>query len=125
MRTLSAAMFTVTTEELLAVRDALRQDPANLGVGILHLATGRVALRPIEQLRHRGGHVELVAENYWTPEECLGFIVARPAGECQIINLSQLNSRAGYVYMPPGTFRDIVLNLRQCWAGMAACGSTE
>ena len=115
-------MFTVVSVELLAVREALLQDAFNLGVGILHLPTGRVVLRPFDALRHRGGHVELAEEFDWRPDECLGFIVARPAGECVMINLSQLNSQAGPLYMPHGTFRNILLSLRQSWAGMAASG---
>jgi len=117
-------MFTVEREELVTVRDALMRDSCNLGVGILHLPTGRIALKPFAQLPHRGGHVELAGNLDWAPDECLGFFVARPTGECVMINRSQLNAQAGPLQMPQGTFRNILLSLRQCWAGMAACGSS-
>jgi hypothetical protein len=117
-------MFSVSSEELQTVRDALLQDSYNLGVGVLYLPTGRIALRPFEQLPCRGGHVELASQLEWAPEECLGFFVARPVDECVMINRSQLNAQAGALQMPQGTFRNILQSLRQCWAGMAACGST-
>ena len=85
-------MFNVIPTELLAVREALSQDPSNIGVGILHMPTGRIALRPFDRLRNRGGHLELAGECDWTPQECLGFIVAKPANECVMVNLSQLNA---------------------------------
>ena len=115
-------MFTMVSTELMIVREALERDPSNYGVGILHLATGRIVLRPFNDLRHRGGHVELVEEFEWPPDQCLGFIVARPGGESLMVNISHLNTQAGPLQMPTGTFRNILLTLRQCWAGMAASG---
>jgi hypothetical protein len=116
-------MYIVESIELDRVREALKEDPWNLGVGILHVPTGRIALRPFDQLKNRGGHLELVHELEWVLGECLGFIVARPAAECVMVNLSQLNAQAGALWMAPETFRNIVLALRQSWAGMAARGS--
>lgn len=116
-------MFNVDPDELTAVREALQEDASNFGVGVLHVPSGRIALRPFDQLKNRGGHLELVSESEWTPRECLGFVVARPAGESLMVNLSQLNAQVGPLWMPPGTFRTIVLSLRQSWAGMAARGS--
>jgi hypothetical protein len=115
------AAFTVLPEELLAVREALLQDAGNLGVGVVHLPTARIALRPFDRLQHRGGHVELAGANDWAPDHCLGFLVARPTGECVMINRSQLNAQTGPLQMPQVAFRKVLLSLRQCWAGMAAC----
>ena len=117
-------MFNVVPVELIAVREALKEDPSNFGVGILHVPTGRIALRPFDQLKHRGGHIELVTEREWTPRDCLGFVVARPAGEWVMVNLSQVNAQVGMLWMPPTTFRNIVLSLRQSWSGMATRGSS-
>ncbi len=117
-------MFTVVSEELQAVRDALRTDSCNLGVGIVHLPTGRIALKPFESLRHRGGHVGLAAEMEWSPEECLGFMVARPSAECIMINRSQLNAQAGALHMPAETFRNVLSRLRNSWTGLAGCGTS-
>ena len=116
-------MFTIDPLELLAVREALREDPSSLGVGLLHLPSGRIVLRSFDEVKHRGGHLELADEQGWLPHQCLGFVVARPGGECVMVNLSQLNARSGQLFMPHDTFRKILLSLRQCWAGMAACGS--
>ena len=116
-------MFNVDSQELRTVREALKEDPSNFGVGILHQPTGRIALRPFNQLKNRGGHLELVNELEWSTRECLGFVVARPADECVMVNLSQLNAPTGALWMPAGTFRSIVLSLRQSWAGMAGRGS--
>ncbi len=116
-------MFTVNPDEFRHVREALGDDPANLGVGLLHLPGERLVLRPFNDVRHRGGHLEMVHEYGWLPDECLGFIVARPARELVMINLSQLNARSGPLFMAHATFRKVLLSLRQCWAGMAACGS--
>jgi len=116
-------MFTVDAAELNLVRESLRNDPANLGVGLLHRPSDRLVLRPFNEVRHRGGHLELVHEFGWLPDECFGFIVAKPGRECVMVNLSQLNARGGPLFMAHATFRKILLSLRQCWAGMAACGS--
>jgi hypothetical protein len=116
-------MFTVAPFELLAVREALRSDPLNYGVGVLHLATGRIVLRPFNDICHRGGHLELADEFAWLPGECLGFIVAEPEGKCVLINHSHLNVRAGGLPMAQETFRNIVVSLRECWADTAARGS--
>ena len=114
-------MYTVAPFELLAVREALQEDALNYGVGILHLATGRIVLRPFNDICHRGGHVELADEFAWLPGECLGFMVAKPHGKCVLVNHSQLNVRAGGLHMAQETFRRIVVSLRECWAEMAAC----
>lgn len=116
-------MYTVNPIELLSVRESLRTDPVNLGVGLLHQITGRIVLRPFEEIRHGGGHLELAAEYGWLPDECLGFMVARPANECVMVNLSQLNAQNGPLFMQHATFRTILLSLRQCWAGMAIQGT--
>ncbi|MCE9530804.1 MAG: hypothetical protein K8T89_06740 [Planctomycetes bacterium] len=116
-------MFTVDPDELNAVREALARDRTEYGVGILHQPSSKIALRPFDQLRYRGGHQELISLKEWLPEDCLGFIVARPAEEYVMINLAQINTRDGPLNMPAGLFRNIVLSLRQCWAGMAACAS--
>jgi hypothetical protein len=117
-------MFTVAPFELLSVREALQDDPLNYGVGLLHLDTSRIVLRPFNDVCHRGGHLELVNEHAWLSGECFGFIVAKPEGTCVLINQSQLNVQAGGgLAMPKETFRNIVLGLRECWAEMTACES--
>lgn len=117
-------MFNVDANELAAVRDALVADPTNFGVGILHVPSERIVLRPFDCLKNRGGHLELVDELEWPTRDCLGFVVSRPAGECVMVNLSQLNAQAGPLWMPPATFREVATTLRQSWSGMAARGSS-
>jgi hypothetical protein len=116
-------MFTMNPIELFGVREALQEGPLNFGVGVLHLPTQRIIMRPVDEVRDRGGHVELADEHGWPPHECLGFLVARPKHECVIVNLSQLNSRLGSLSMPQALFRKILLSLRQCWAEVAAGGA--
>jgi len=116
-------MFTVDHEELNHVREALQADRSRLGVGVLNRELSKIVLRPFDELPHRGGHLELIRSLGWTPEECLGFIVARPAHECIMINLSQINIKDGPLFMPASLFRNIVLSLRQSWAGMATSAS--
>jgi hypothetical protein len=118
-------MYTVAPFELLAVREALQLDPLNYGVGLLHLDTGQIVLRPFNDICHRGGHLELVSEHAWLPDECLGFIVAKPAGTYVLINQSQLNRRTGGLAMPKATFRNVVVGLRECWVEMAASESLQ
>jgi hypothetical protein len=113
-------MFTVNPVDLLVVRDALRQDPTNFGVGVAHRPSARIALRPFDEVHHRGGHLSLASELGWPADECFGFLVARPGAECVMVNLAHLNAQSGALLMPPDTFRTILLSLRQGWAGMAA-----
>jgi hypothetical protein len=113
-------MFTVAPFELLAVREALREDSLNFGVGLLHEPSGRIGLRSFNDIYHRGGHLGFAGECAWRVDECLGFLVAMPKESCTIVNLSQLNVRKGGLHMPAEIFRSIVLSLRQCWCDTAA-----
>lgn len=85
-------MLTLAPLELLAVREALREEPSNYGVGVLHQPSERIALRPFDDIRFRGGHRELVDELGWRTDDCLGFLVAQQAGKCVLVNLAHLNA---------------------------------
>jgi hypothetical protein len=98
--------------EVRVVKDALNQNDLNVGVGLLHEPTGRIYLRPIDSLPHKGGHAELVAELGLPQRECKGFVISKsPAGAFVPVNLSHLNGpqgSPGSLQMPQATFDEIV-----------------
>jgi hypothetical protein len=100
--------------ELQAVKDALRQDPLNAGVGILHEPTGTIHLRPFDMVP--GGHAQLAGDLGLALRDCKGFaIVQAPDGSFVPVNRSHLNGpqgAPGSLQMPQPTFGEIVRALR-------------
>jgi hypothetical protein len=107
-------MATASPQELQAVKAALDHNPLNLGVGILHEPTGRISLRPFDQLP--GGHAQLAGDLALPLGECKGFGIAKAAGGAYVpVNSSHLNGpqgSPGSLQMPASTFAEIVAALQ-------------
>jgi hypothetical protein len=63
--------------EIQAIKDALTQDPNNIGVGILHLPTDKIVLAPFDSV---GGHDALVLREKLLPVDCREFVVVLSSG---------------------------------------------
>jgi hypothetical protein len=96
--------------EVQAVKDALDQNALNAGVGILHEPTGKIHLRPFDQVP--GGHAQLVGMMGLPLNECKGFAILKAADGWFIpVNNSHLNGpqgTPGSLQMPRVTFDEIV-----------------
>jgi hypothetical protein len=107
-------MATASPQEVQAVKAALDQDPLNAGVGILHEPTGRIYLKPFDQVP--GGHAQLAGDLGLPLSECKGFGIAKAAGGAYVpVNNSHLNGPQGLpgsLQMPQPTFADIVRALQ-------------
>jgi hypothetical protein len=106
---------TCDSQDLQAVKDALNQNPLNVGVGILHEPTGQVFLTPIDSLPNQGGHAELTDVLKMPPSECKGFVIAKQQGNFVPVNMSHLNGpqgQPGSLQMPQTTFDAIVQALK-------------
>ncbi len=99
--------------EVQTVKDALRINSLNSGLGILHEPTGQIHLIPIDIV---GGHVGFaillgLPENEWK-----GFgIGINPDGTFTAMNVSQLNGplgQLGSLQMPQSTFQSILQALQ-------------
>jgi len=109
------APFTCAPRELQIVKDAMRVDPGNLAVGILHEPTGQIYLAPFDDVP--GSHCELTQLWSLPDSECKGFgILLQPDGTWATINHSHLNGvqgQPGSLQMPATIFSAIVQALQQ------------
>ena len=100
--------------EVQAVKDALGRNPNNIGVGIIHEPTGRVFLKPFDDVP--GGHAQFAGDLGLPVSETRGFLVGRSGSGYQVVNLSHLNSAApgspGPMQMPQPLF-DVALQSLQ------------
>ncbi len=100
--------------DIQAVKDALAKDPNNIGVGIIHEPTGRIVLKPFDDVP--GGHAQLAGDLGLPLSETRGFLVGRSGSSYQVVNLSHLNSlRAGGpgpMQMPQPLFDIVVKSLQ-------------
>jgi len=107
-------MATALPAEVQAVKGALNRNSLNAGVGILHEPTGRIFLRPFDDVP--GGHVELVTVVGLPLNECKGFaILKEPGGSFVPVNNSHINGlqgASGSLMMPQATFAEIVQALQ-------------
>jgi hypothetical protein len=96
------------------MKGALRQNPHNMGIGLLHEPTGRIYVAPFDDVP--GGHTHLAAEKGVQPSECKGFVVChQPDGSLGPLNLSHLNGpqgQPGSLQMPQPTFDGIAQALK-------------
>ena len=91
----SASIPTVDHLELQAVKTALRCDITDCGIGVLHVPTNRVHLRPSSQT-NPVGHDALVRHLQLSRKDCRGFVVAvNNLGQYVVENISGLNAAAG------------------------------
>jgi hypothetical protein len=100
-------------QDVQAVKDALASDPNNIGVGIIHEPTGRVFLKPFDDVP--GGHAQLAGDLGFPLSEVKGFIVGRSGAGHQVVNLSHLNSGQGSpgpMQMPQPLFDAVLQSLR-------------
>jgi hypothetical protein len=100
--------------EVQAAKVALNLDITNATVGILHIPTNRVHLRPISQT-NPPGHAALVQQMKLNRNDCRGFVVAiTPGGKFVVENLSGLNVGSGgttNLQMPQSIFDKIQIAL--------------
>jgi hypothetical protein len=96
--------------EVQAVKDALDQNALNAGVGVLHEPTGRIHLKPFDQVP--GGHAQLAGMMGLPLMECKGFAIVKATdGRFVPVNISHLNGpqgTPGSLQMPQATFDEIV-----------------
>jgi hypothetical protein len=108
--------FSCSPAEVQAVKDALRRNPHNGGIGIVHEPTRSIHLIPFDDLPDQGGHVTFATGLGFDLSDCKGFgIMVDPSGQPSPINASQLNGlqgASGSHQMPPATFADVVLALQ-------------
>jgi hypothetical protein len=106
--------FVCNSQEVQQIKNALLQDPLNLGVGILHEPTGQIFLAPFDSVP--GGHFELVTRFQFALADCKGFaITLLPDGTFVPINNSHLNGiqgQTGILQMPGATFSGIIQALQ-------------
>ena len=90
----------VDTNEVRGVKDALAVDITDFGVGIYHLPTNRVSLRPASHTKPVG-HAALVNAVGLNTIECRGFVITQDLAtrEFVIENMSGLNVGTGGVGM--------------------------
>src|SRR5437870_5718081 len=103
-----------TPQEVQAVKDALDQNPNNLGVGIIHEPTGQIHLRPFDDVP--GGHAQLASDLGFPLAEVKGFIIGKSGNDYQVINASHLNNLAaqgatGSLQMPDDLFQKVLQGL--------------
>src|SRR5262245_2818857 len=102
--------YVCSTKDVQRVKDALRQNPLNLGVGVLHEPSGQIILAPFDDVP--GGHVDLVVRSGLPVNACKGFVICIQPGDVFIpVNASHLNGplgTPGSLQMPSTTFADIV-----------------
>jgi hypothetical protein len=108
-------MVTASPAEVQAVKDALARDVNNVGVGVVHEPTGRVYLKPFDDLPMGGGHQELASLTQLPLGECKGFVIGLLHGGYVVVNSSHLNGpqgQPGSLQMPAPLFLDIEQALR-------------
>jgi hypothetical protein len=100
--------------DVQAVKDALAQNANNIGVGVIHEPTGRVFLKPFDDVP--GGHAQIAGDAGIPLSEARGFLVGRSGSGYQVVNLSHLNSPApgspGPMQMPQPLFDLVLQSLR-------------
>src|SRR6266545_183455 len=104
----------VDSREVDAVKQALTADPGDIGVGVIHLPTAGIILRPFNSIPSGNGHIGLVDETVSPADEFRGFIVIREAGRYDVLNSSHLNGpqgAPGSLRMPAQVFDMIVREL--------------
>ena len=105
--------YVADANEVQAVKDALNQNHLNAGVGIVHLPTGKIHIKPFnDSALQGGGHIGLVDSLSLNAAECRGFGVAKnAAGNFEAANVSHLNGiqgQPGSLQMPANIFNDVV-----------------
>jgi hypothetical protein len=102
-------------DDVQAVKDALDRNPNNAAVGIIHEPTGRIFLKPFDDVP--GGHAQLAGDQGLPLNEAKGFVIRKHAGGYQAINVSHLNNAAGQgatgsMQMPADLFDAVVQKLK-------------
>ena len=100
--------------EVQEIKDALARNPNNIGVGILHEPTGRVFLKPFDQVT--GGHAQFASLLRFPLREVRGFVIGRTSSGYQVVNQSHLNQltgqgQPGSLAMPQDTFNQVLQSL--------------
>lgn len=106
-------------DDVQAVKEALDRDPNNAGIGVIHEPTGRIFLKPFDDVP--GGHAQLAGDQGLPLSEAKGFVIKKIAGGYEAINVSHLNNPAGQgmpgtMKMPADLFDAVVQKLKD--AGM-------
>lgn len=86
----------IDSSEVQAVKKALNADVTDAGVGLYHIPTNRVYLRPVSQT-NPAGHTSLVQQLRFNTGECRGFVIAKHSttGQFVVENISGLNIGSG------------------------------
>lgn len=106
--------MTCDPAEIRQVKAELDANPRDLGLGVIHLPTGRLHLRSFDSVGRRG-HEALVSRLGYVAADCRGFVIVKDGPSFHVLNVSQLNGpqgRPGSLNMADDLFNNIVKELR-------------